>query len=570
MSGDGGIAAWASGVAAMAPGLAHAIFWLDAGASFLVLSLFRRRVVRSLDAKRATGAGEDADRPALQEANLAERMPSVRAWHALGAEAAIRRSHLATLYLLGGLGLACAFALVNTATATGRTSPPYVGFLYAAICFSAPLIVVARVVSGRWNRWLLGVLVAAFFLGAPLSALAGVGNEQTRSAITFAALIALLLHPRLRAMGPLALGAFTVVIVGAVCGGVAVFDLYFDDAREAMQRLIGAGPEEFVHKVLAMIASDDRQQMASLLSPFLTVMLGTFAVGAFVALPLAVVLGALLFVSVANAYASKRTSDQWLVIASVWVFFAFVIAPHDSLPGLAGNMLAVVVFIVAIRVAWPRFAGTERPGVRLLLLRSFSLGERSNRLFQELESLWRGVGSIQLVAGADLAATTLEPHELLAFIRGRSGRYFTHGPAGIDRRIAAFDYGPDPDGRFRVNQIFCVGDPAWQHAVRRLIAAADCLLMDLRGFTKHRAGCVFEIRCLAESLARSRVVFLVDETTDRSFVAEICAEVAGDSSGDKGARAALRFVAEQDAGGAVCERIIDAFSEAPGGAAATP
>ena len=54
----------------------------------------------------------------------------------------------------------------------------------------------------------------------------------------------------------------------------------------------------------------------------------------------------------------------------------------------------------------------------------------------------------------------------------------------------------------------------------------DCVLMDLRGFNRHRAGCVFEIQCLAHSMPASRVVFLVDRVTDRGFVEETWAAAA--------------------------------------------
>ena len=87
--------------------------------------------------------------------------------------------------------------------------------------------------------------------------------------------------------------------------------------------------------------------------------------------------------------------------------------------------------------------------------------------------------------------------------------------------------------------------------------------MDVRGFTRHRAGCVLEIRCLAESAIRSRVVFLVDEVTDRSFVAETWTNATiGSPVGVSGEAAALRFVSEQPTDGHVCERIIAALSSA--------
>ena len=150
------------------------------------------------------------------------------------------------------------------------------------------------------------------------------------------------------------------------------------------------------------------------------------------------------------------------------------------------------------------------------------------------------------------------------FLRGQSGREFVHSPADVDARLASFDHARDPDGRFRVNVIFCGGDASWQYAVNRILIDSDCVLMDLRGFSRHRAGCVFEIRCLAESDLPFRTVFLVDETTDRSFVSETWAAAAKGASwranGD-----AFQFVSEEPVGTTVSQRIIAAFSspEAP-------
>jgi hypothetical protein len=196
-------------------------------------------------------------------------------------------------------------------------------------------------------------------------------------------------------------------------------------------------------------------------------------------------------------------------------------------------------------------------------LRSFSLGESSNRLFQVFETLWRGVGSMQLVGAADLAGSTLEPHELLDFFRGRSGRYFAHSERDVDRRLASFDHAPDPDGRFRVNEVFCLGDATWQHAVRRLLADSHCVLMDVRGFTRYRAGCVFEIGCLAKSAAGSRIVFLVDRVTDRGFIGEVWANATHAASVEaRSDTIPFEFVSDHPDAERVCERIITAFSNA--------
>jgi hypothetical protein len=386
-------------------------------------------------------------------------------------------------------------------------------------------------------------------------------------AIIVSPLLALLLHPRIRAMGALATGFLTVVFTGTFVSVAASIFLMRDsiranilaDPRFAAIRspLEGFGPSTTVGDMLDEHAIDG---LGSFLRDQGLFILQTIAVLALVGVLASVVLGSLLFSLVARSYARKRLSEQWLLIASVWLFLAVAVASVVSpVVGLPANLACVAVFGLGVAIGWRRLPRYEGPNVRLLLLRSFTLGERSNRLFQDLESLWRSIGSIQLVGAVDLALTTLEPHELLDFLRGRSGREFVHCPADVDARLASFDQTRDPDGRFRVNVIFCRGDAIWKYAVNRMLIDSDCVLMDVRGFSRHRAGCVFEIRCLAESDLPLRTVFLVDESTDRDFVSETWAAAAKRAS----ARAngdAFQFVSEKPFDMTVSERIIAAFS----------
>jgi hypothetical protein len=117
----------------------------------------------------------------------------------------------------------------------------------------------------------------------------------------------------------------------------------------------------------------------------------------------------------------------------------------------------------------------------------FSLGRRSERLFDALAKHWRHAGSIRLIAGPDLATTTVEPHEFLDFLSGKLARRFIDGPETLDLRISEMDLEPDRDGRFRVNDFFC-HDNAWQMTLSRLVGDSDAVLMDLRGFSQENRG----------------------------------------------------------------------------------
>src|SRR5262249_4676445 len=112
---------------------------------------------------------------------------------------------------------------------------------------------------------------------------------------------------------------------------------------------------------------------------------------------------------------------------------------------------------------------------KLLLLRVFALGRRSERMFDVMTKPWRYIGSVQLIAGADLATTTVKSHEFLGFLSGKLARLFINGKTELDRRMAEKDVRPDFDGRFRINDFFC-HDDTWEMVLSRLVRESDVVL----------------------------------------------------------------------------------------------
>ena len=526
--------------------------------SFGVLAFFRRRVRRSITSKAPStspmGPTQDS---ALSASDRAITPPIV--WSTLNHTATRHRAGLARVYIFGGVGLAIALAGVAIAN-VDQARFSLLWFFFAAACFSMPLAVTIRLLYGRWKpsfKLVAGQLVAVY----GLSPFVPEADGGPALALAVSPLLALLLHPRIRAMGALATGFFTVVFTGALLSVATSLFLMRDSIKDNIladprvaefKRAVEASDETNARWALFTLAGDSsfwRDQGLFILQ--------TISVLVLVGLLAAVALGFLLFFFMTRSYARKRFSEQSLLIASVWLFVAIAAAPPVSLIGLSANLACIAVFGFGVAAAWRRLPH-DGPCVRLLLLRSFTLGERSNRLFQDLESLWRSIGSIQLVGAVDLALTTLEPHELMGFLSGRSGREFVHSPADVEARLALFDHTRDPDGRFRVNVLFCGDDLTWKYAVNRMLMDSECVHMDLRGFSRHRAGLVFEIRSLAESHLPFRAVFLVDELTDQKFVRETWAAAKGTAGGVN--RDAFAFVSEEPFDGTVSNRIITAFS----------
>jgi hypothetical protein len=186
------------------------------------------------------------------------------------------------------------------------------------------------------------------------------------------------------------------------------------------------------------------------------------------------------------------------------------------------SVLAFVAYKLVVRVGFavlikPPADDAERP--MLLLLRVFSLGQRSERLFDALSKQWLQVGSMGLISGPDLVTAIVKPHEFLDFVGGRLSRQFVQGEADLEERLSRFDTQPDPDGRHRVNDFFCHVD-TWQMTMRRLAARSDVVLMDLRSFSPANHGCIYELEQLLGSVPLGDVVLVVDDTTDGPFLAQ--------------------------------------------------
>ena len=110
------------------------------------------------------------------------------------------------------------------------------------------------------------------------------------------------------------------------------------------------------------------------------------------------------------------------------------------------------------------------------------------------------------------ALATIDPDDIFTFIDGRLGERFIHSPADIARRLADFEWQPDVEGRYRVNECYC-HDTTWQQALAALVRASDVVLMDLRNFVAQNEGCLHELRVLATTSGLARVVVLINERT---------------------------------------------------------
>ena len=363
------------------------------------------------------------------------------------------------------------------------------------------VIVVGLVATVSWRTMALMLLAyTAVFVGA--IALMQQGGQPDWTAIArswwagpgTATLVVLVFLARpIRAMGLLIL-----VLTMAAWGGVFAINEVLDKTN-AIELIVGVLPE---------ITSKSSTYLAT--GVLALVFWGIPAIIAAVACYLALR-------GLGRLYRARWFSDQQLQIDAVWLIFTLAYG-WSLLP--IGGLLAFFAYKLVATAGLRLIARTTPPdesATRLLLLRVFSLGVRSSRLFEGFARQWRYRGSMRMIAGPDLANATVEPHEFLDFLAGRLDRRFIDGPRMLEQRLAEALPQRDPDGRFRVTSFFC-HDDTWRMVLRRLARQSDAVMMDLRGFSAQHQGCLFEIEVLLDTMPLDRIVLVVDDTTDEPYL----------------------------------------------------
>ena len=230
--------------------------------------------------------------------------------------------------------------------------------------------------------------------------------------------------------------------------------------------------------------------------------------------------------ALARGYEAKRFSDAQLLARTWWLLLVVLDAIElisargagVAVPVFAVSALSVLLYGPLLGLALKRAVAGPRPPPRtLLVLRVFGDTARSEALFDRLVARWRWFGPVTLIAAPDVLARTVDPGDFLRFAAGDIASSFVTTQADLQRRLAALDAAPDPDGRYRIND-FCCRDSSWQATVVQLIERADAVVMDLRGYGAQRAGCSFELGELRRRRRPEQVVLLVDASTDRALL----------------------------------------------------
>jgi hypothetical protein len=549
-------------------------------AGFVLVRLYRRAVDRAMRQRgqpeiEATRAPRIAQPPELELRIDQPHGPRDPACAGLAVTLAARRRFVrgAAVYTVAGLAHAAVATLLLFLFAGIEFYPWRTAIVFWAHAW--PVVLVLNLFWGPDRRWqaatVLGYFLVLLLLSLPIALSGAVGPLAVGTLMLppllqplflwlITAAPGVFLNRRIRSIGPLLLVMMLIAVIGAHAGFLIMH-------AEAAQRL------------LASVAVATGTPVVAL---FYGVQLLGFA--------LFLVPGWRVAAWLRRRYEAKRTSDQMITFDAVWLLMSLLECSALAWERGAFGWLGLLAFgayrLVVVQGMKPLERGARaQPNARLLLLRVFGAQRRSERLFDLFGARWRYRGSIQLIGGTDLATTTLEPHEFLDFLSGRLAQNFIHDRQGLERRLAALDLRPDPDGRFRVNEFFCDGG-AWQMTVARLMAWSDLVLMDLRGFSSRNQGCIFELQALIDSVAIDRLILLIDGTTEfpalRRTLLELWQDMSAASPNAGRPQAILQFLeVEGSAAGGVrrllelCDRVLasSAFATqapAPGAVQASP
>ncbi|MEU2039054.1 hypothetical protein [Nocardia niwae] len=168
--------------------------------------------------------------------------------------------------------------------------------------------------------------------------------------------------------------------------------------------------------------------------------------------------------------------------------------------------------------------------VQIAYLRLFDNRARAREF---LRGAWREFGYVHLLR----SAASVSPQEVRAVRRNNSFRsLFVASPRMLREELAKQPVEPLPPGRRRLMGVtdlaVKVRDPAgsypvrsilchvsfWQTAVDMLLSRVDYVVLDLAGYVPANAGTRFELQRVIDRFPITKVVFLCDDQSDRTFL----------------------------------------------------
>ena len=412
----------------------------------------------------------------------------------------------ALVYSTGGLAFAAVMATANVLAAGDFV---VMQWLVLLCVYAWPVVLAANLIMVPHLRTRLTTSGAYFLILLFIFSIAAARSPGVSTPMLFGSWALIDLPPtllflafltyKIRSIGPLVLACALISLLGAVV---------------ALSLLVAAiaSPDSPASQGFFTIGAALGMSAGAIVTLFVILGIAIFGL-----------LGWLGIRQIATRYQRKKVNDLSLTIDSLWLLFGSTQALGIAFTHPAWILAAVAGFAAykgVTRAGLSKFgfaASTEPPVSPLLYLRVFALGNRSRKAFDAITRIWHYLGTVQVIAGPDLATTTVEPHEFTNYLSGNIARDFIGDTDALDRKLANLDTERDFDGRYRINDFFCFDD-TWRAVLLRLVNESDVVFMDLRGFSSANAGATFEIHQLVNSVPLSKVTIAIDDSTDVDFV----------------------------------------------------
>jgi hypothetical protein len=363
------------------------------------------------------------------------------------------------------------------------------------IAYAWPVLPVLAVI-GRWSRWrFVGAMFAWFWLAVLM--LVWRTNENITTAMILKWMVVDVGLP-LVVVTALGLGGATRAVGPWLAPLLMLFSASSMLGMELLTSMVKA-QSPIVFWLFGWLSVNGVMALFALL-PWLLVWWPARAIGRWLA----------------RAYRERRVSELFYLFTAVWVIALIGPALGASFDlGWAALVCFAPLFWIPLAAKLMQRFRPVTPAGRpptLLVLRVFQQDTNVQDLFDRVIERWRITGNTVLIAGTDLLERTIDAEDIFTFIDGRLAERFIQSPADIPRRLADFEWQPDLEGRFRVNECYC-HDTTWQQALAELIHISDVVLMDLRNFVEQNKGCLHELQVLASTPGLRRVVVLVNDQT---------------------------------------------------------
>lgn len=200
----------------------------------------------------------------------------------------------------------------------------------------------------------------------------------------------------------------------------------------------------------------------------------------------------------------------WLVVSVAGAMLTGTGGILGRSPRDGAAALLLLVGAVGLVFAARRDRPSTDGGRRLLVLWVFGATSRMEEIMREVALQWVYLGPIQYLRGPGSRA---DLGRLVAALRRGGRELFADSLPEVMAHLRRFRFTPNIFGIYSINSLQCT-NAVWRDAVDALVDTTDLVLMDLTTFGEKNQGCAYELGVLIARIPTSRLVLVVDGSTD--------------------------------------------------------